>query len=295
MVENDEYFNDIKNDESFKSIFEEHQAEVIAYPLYGISSQIVINKFNLIPIKKNNINNITINFRQKQRLLLKSGICIKFLQKLLYNYSNNYKKIIKNVKSIISQRHYKGIKGKGEYFYNEAIKYFDNNTSVELDKNCMELLTKSALLQYNDAMLKLAYLLNNNNFNNKLSFQLYNTLADKGIAEAQYNVSFMFNNLEKQITYLTLAANQGYHHALSYLASKYEDGHYVEQDIDKAVELYTLAAQNGCGYSYYCIGRIYDFGFADVLPNKEKALKYYKLAMETDEYFTFYYDKLNNE
>ena len=157
----------------------------------------------------------------------------------------------------------------------------------------MELLTKSALLQYNDAMLKLAYLLNNNNFNNKLSFQIYNILADKDIAEAQYNISFMFNNLEKQIKYLTLAASQGYHHALSQLGSIYENGHGVERDIDKAVELYIIAGQNGCGYSYHCIGRIYDFGFADVLPDKEKALKYYKLAMETDEYFTFYYDKLN--
>jgi len=289
MVENDEYINDIKNDETFKPIFEEHQAELEAYPLYALSSQKIINNFS----RKNNIINITINFRQKQRLLLRSGMTIKLLQKLLCNYSNNPKKIIHSVKSIVSQRHYKGIKGKGEYFYKEANKYFDNNTSVELDKTCMELLTKSALLQYNDAMLKLAYLLNNNNFNNKLSFQLYNTLADKGIAEAQYNVSFMFNNLEKQIKYLTFSANQGYHHALSQLGSIYENGHGVERNIDKAVELYTLAGQNGCGYSYYCIGRIYDFGFADVLPDKEKALKYYKLAMETDEYFTFYYDKLN--
>ena len=289
MVENDEYFNDIKNDKTFKPIFEEHQAEVIAYPLYALSSQKIINNFS----RKNNITNITINFRQKQRLLLRSGMTIKFLQKLLCNYSYNYKKIIQNVKSIISQRHYKGIKGKGKYFYKEAIKYFDNNTSVELDKTCMELLNKSALLQYNDAMLKLAYLLNNNNFNNKLSFEIYHTLADKGIAEAQYNVSFMFNDTEKQITYLTLAANQGYHHALSQLGSMYENGRGIEQDINKAVKLYTIAGQNGCGYSYYCIGRIYDFGFADVLPNKEKALKYYKLAMKTDEYFTFYYDKLN--
>ena len=280
MVENNEYFNDIKNDETFKPIFEEHQAEVIAYPLYALSSQRIINNFS----RKNNITNITNitnNFRQKQKLLLRSGMTIKLLQKLLCNYSYDYRKIIQNVKSIISQRHYKGIKGKGEYFYKEAIKYFDNNTSVELDKTCMELLNKSALLQYNDAMLKLAYLLNNNNFNNKLSFEIYHTLADKGIAEAQYNVSFMFNDLEKQITYLTLAANQGYHHALSQLGSIYENGHGVEKDIDKAVELYTVAAQNGCGYSYYCIGRIYDFGFEDVLPNKEKALKYYKLAMKT--------------
>lgn len=288
MVEDNEYFDDIKNDETFKPIFEENQAEITAFPLYVRSSQLVINNFS----RKNNIINI-INFRQKQRLLLRSGMTIKLLQKLLYNYSNNPKKIIHSVKSIVSQRHYKGIKGKGKYFYNEARKYFDYNTSVELDKTCMNLLSKSALLQYNNAMLKLAYLLNNNNFNNKLSFEIYNILADKGIAEAQYNISFMFNDLEKQIKYLTFAADQGYHYALSQLGYIYENGHGVERNIDKAVELYTLAGQNGCAYSYHCIGRIYDFGFADVLPNKEKALKYYKLAMETDKYFTFYYNRLN--
>ena len=297
MVENDEYFNNIKNDETFKPIFEEHQAEVIAYPLYGISSQLVINNFS----RRNNITNITnitINFKQKQRLLLKSGMYIKLLQKLLCNYSYDYRKIIQNVKSIVSQRHYKGIKGKGKYFYNEAVKeavkYFDNNTCVELDKTYMELLSKSVLLLYNNAMLKLAYLLKNNNFNNKLSFEIYHTLADKGIAEAQYNISFMINDIEKKIKYLTLAADQGYHHALSQLGSMYENGYNVERDINKAIELYTLSGQNGCGYSYHCIGRIYDFGFADVLPDKEKTLKYYKLAMETDKYFTFYYDKLTN-
>ena len=81
--------------------------------------------------------------------------------------------------------------------------------------------------------------------------------------------------------------------AQSQLGSMYENGHHVERDIDKAVEWYTLSGQNGCGYSYYCIGRIYDFGFADVLVDKGKALKYYKLSMETDIYFTYYYDKLS--
>ena len=286
--ENDEYFNDIKKNQTFKTILEKHKAEVIAYPLYVTSSQIVINKFNkfnkfnAILIKK---INITINFKQK--LLLRSGMTIKLLQKLLCNYSYNYKKILQNVKSIVSQRHYKGIKGQGEYFYNEAMKY------VELNKTGMELLSKATLLAHDDAMLKLAYLLNNNNFNNKLSFQLYHTLADKGIAEAQYNISFMFNDSENKIKYLTIAAMQGYCMAQSQLGSMYENGHYVERDIDKAVEWYTLAGQNGCGYSYHCIGRIYDFGFADVLVDKGKALKYYKLAMETDIYFTYYYDKLS--
>ena len=165
MVEDNEYFDDIKNDKNFKSIFEENQAEIIAFPLYVTSSQLVINNFSKTNLTNlTNLINLIIYFRQKQRLLLRSGMTIKLLQKLLCNYSNNPKKIIQNVKSIISQRHYKGIKGKGEYFYKEAIKYFDNNTSIELNKTCIELLNKSTLLQYNDAMLKLAYLLNNTNF-----------------------------------------------------------------------------------------------------------------------------------
>ena len=286
-----EYFNDIKQDETFKSIF----AEIIAYPMYGISSQLVIKNLNKtfypIQIKWNQMSYTDIGFKQKQMLLVKSGICINLLQKLLCNYSNNYKKIIQNVKSIVSQRHYKG---KGEYFYKESIKCFTNN-NIDSYKTGIELLCKATLLTHYDAMLKLAYLLNNERFNNKLSFQLYSILALKGITEAEYNISFMFNDLPQQIEYLTIAANKGYCVAQSQLGSMYEKGCGVERDIDKSVEWYTLAGQNGCGYSYYCIGRIYDFGFTDVIVDKEKALKYYKLAMETDIYFTCYYDKLMNE
>ena len=52
-------------------------------------------------------------------------------------------------------------------------------------------------------------------------------------------------NIEKAIEYLTLAAEQGNDDAMYSLGELYENGSAVEQDLDEAVKFYKVAAENG--------------------------------------------------
>src|SRR5689334_7955004 len=74
----------------------------------------------------------------------------------------------------------------------------------------------------------------------------------KGNATAQYNLGFYYEygkgvakDLEKAVEFYTLAANQANAAAQYRLGICYQNGKGVVQDLKKAVEFYTLAANKG--------------------------------------------------
>ncbi|MDD3063871.1 MAG: tetratricopeptide repeat protein, partial [Massilibacteroides sp.] len=83
---------------------------------------------------------------------------------------------------------------------------------------------------------------------------------------------------EKAVYWYSIAAESGNNEAITELAQCYRDGKGVKKDVNKALELFKKAASNGYELAYGWIGSLYDYG--DLGPNYEEALKWYKKAVE---------------
>jgi hypothetical protein len=84
---------------------------------------------------------------------------------------------------------------------------------------------------------------------------------------------------EKAVELFTLAAEQGNADGQYYLGECYYDGDGVKLDYKKAVEWYTLAAEQGHGRAQRQLGSCYQYGNG-VKKNYEKAVYWYTLAAE---------------
>ena len=82
---------------------------------------------------------------------------------------------------------------------------------------------------------------------------------------------------EKAVEYYTLAADQGYASAQSNLGLMYSQGQGVNQSYEKAVELYIKAAEQGNAIALDNLGYMYENGFG-VEQSDEKAIEYYREA-----------------
>ena len=84
-------------------------------------------------------------------------------------------------------------------------------------------------------------------------------------------------NAEKAVEFYTLAANQGHQDAQFELARCYENGSGVVKNLEKAVEFYTLAANQGYRCAQYNLAQCYING-KGVAKNEAKAAELFTLA-----------------
>lgn len=116
----------------------------------------------------------------------------------------------------------------------------------------------------------------------KKSFQAAQSLADKGNAEYCFYAGRALidggtADTIAGIEWLTKAANKGYVDAIVRLGEYYRDGSYVDQDYNKALQLFQKAAAKGSATATYRIGGLYYRGNG-VNQDYAKALEWYEKA-----------------
>ena len=84
-------------------------------------------------------------------------------------------------------------------------------------------------------------------------------------------------DINKAIELYTASADAGYGAGQSNLAYLYLTGKGVEQDYSKAFELYSKSAEQATPAAFYGLGYLYQYG-CGVTADKEQALEYYTLA-----------------
>jgi len=92
-------------------------------------------------------------------------------------------------------------------------------------------------------------------------------LANKGMADAQYNLGVMYRrgegvtqDYEVAIEWFRLAAEQGNASAQSNLGAIYDQGRGVIRDPNAAFKWFKLAAEQGNNYSLFILGDMYEQG-----------------------------------
>jgi len=110
--------------------------------------------------------------------------------------------------------------------------------------------------------------------------------AEKGDAEAQYNLGFCYyvgrgvsEDYEKAFYWYTKAAERGHAEAQHCLGLCYAYGEGVPKDMAKAAHWYTKAAEQGHAEAQFRIGRCYDLG-TGIPVDKAKAANWYAKAAE---------------
>jgi TPR repeat protein len=118
------------------------------------------------------------------------------------------------------------------------------------------------------------------------SFQLYQSKANQGDAEAQFNLALLYySGVEvsqdcKQAAYwYTKAAEQGHVNAQYSLGNLYHDGNGIEnpQDYRQAVYWYTKAAEQGHVNAQYSLGHLFNYG-DEVQQDYKQAFYWYTKA-----------------
>ena len=96
------------------------------------------------------------------------------------------------------------------------------------------------------------------------ALKIYKSLADKGDADAQYNLGLMYDdgdgvkqNYNEAVKYYSLAAEQGDSHAQYNLGVLYYAGQGVLQNYTEAVKYLRLAAKQGTAPAQYNLGVMY--------------------------------------
>lgn len=88
-------------------------------------------------------------------------------------------------------------------------------------------------------------------------------------------------NYKSAALYFEKAAEMGHAQAQYYLATFYDGGCGVEQDLQKSFEWYTKSAEAGFYLAQFVLGQRYDLGLCDVEKNSELAVKWYSLAAKS--------------
>jgi TPR repeat protein len=125
------------------------------------------------------------------------------------------------------------------------------------------------------------------------SFQLNQSKANQGDANAQFNLALLYyhgvgtpQDSKQAVYWYTKAAEQGHVNAQYSLGSLYYDGYgeEVPQDSKQAVYWLTKAAEQGLGNAQYSLGHDYQYG--DEAPQDYKqAFFWYTKAAEQGHYF----------
>ena len=116
--------------------------------------------------------------------------------------------------------------------------------------------------------------------------------AKLGNVNAQYALGKLWldsgtGSPEQAVAWITKAADGGRAAAQYSLAKLYRDGEYVEQDVGKTVELFTLSAEQKNEYAAYQLGRIYLTG-QDVPKDVEAAIKWLSFSADLGNQFAQY-------
>ena len=119
------------------------------------------------------------------------------------------------------------------------------------------------------------------------SFSWYKKAADLGDPDAQYNVGIMYGNgdgipknYKLSFDMLKSSAESGNINALMSIANRYDAGSYgVNRDIERAFNLYSIAADIGYSEAQYNLGSMYEKGDG-TKKNEDKSIEWYtKSAM----------------
>jgi uncharacterized protein len=118
------------------------------------------------------------------------------------------------------------------------------------------------------------------------AFRLMKPLADKGNANAQTNLGFMYfsgqgipKNYAEAVKWYRRSAEQGHATAQFNLGLMYANGQGVPQDYAEAMKWYQKAAQQGYADAQSNIGFMYDHG-RGVPQDYAEAVKWYRRAAE---------------
>ena len=113
-------------------------------------------------------------------------------------------------------------------------------------------------------------------------------LAPKGLVVAQYNLGIMHahaqgvqQDYEKALEYFTMAAHQGYASAQYNVGVMYAHGMGVPRNDEKALKYYLLAARQGDASAQHNLGVMFAHGLGVPL-DYDQSLKYYRLAAQQD-------------
>ena len=87
------------------------------------------------------------------------------------------------------------------------------------------------------------------------------------------------NSQSAEIVRLEQRVHRGDHHAMTKLAARLQAGRGVRQDLSRAIDLYTVAAEAGVAEAQYNLGNIYLLG-EGVVPDEARALTFYKQAAD---------------
>ncbi len=126
-----------------------------------------------------------------------------------------------------------------------------------------------------------------------LSFQLNQSKANQGDADAQFNLALLYYNgtgtpqdTRYAIYWYKKAAVQGHVNAQYFLWKLYHNGHgeEVPQDPKKAVYWLTKAAEQGLVNAQYSLGHMYEYGDGGPQDYKQ-AFFWYTKAAEQGHYF----------
>ena len=124
------------------------------------------------------------------------------------------------------------------------------------------------------------------NENYAAAFPLLEKAAEKGHAEAQYELSKLYfgglgvtQDFTKAAKWTQKAAEQGVVMAQSFLGFLYISGQGVKQNYVEAVEWFQKASEQGGAYAQCCLGYIYENGLGVTQDNSE-AVKWYQKAAE---------------
>jgi TPR repeat protein len=116
------------------------------------------------------------------------------------------------------------------------------------------------------------------------AFKLLSPIADEGNVEAMYRMAIMLQNglgcqtsTEKAFTYMQSAAFKDYPLAQHAYGFMFFEGECTEKDIDKSIEWFTKAANQGLMGSATTLAMIYEEGKL-VPQDLEKSQYWYKKA-----------------
>ncbi len=118
--------------------------------------------------------------------------------------------------------------------------------------------------------------------------------AEKGSADAQYNLGILYNqgkgviqDYKMAVKYYQMAAAQGYGCGQSALGLCYLNGEGVSQDENMAVKYYQMAAEQRLPIAQYSLGLCYANG-KGVMQNSKKAVKYFQMAADQGDAYIQY-------
>ena len=116
------------------------------------------------------------------------------------------------------------------------------------------------------------------------ALNLWQPLAERGDAAAQYNLGLMYDNgqgvaqdYKAAVKWYTAAAEQGLAKAQSNLGVMYDNGQGVAQDYKAAMKWYTAAAEQGNANAQSNLGVMYEYGIG-VIQSFVKAHALYNIA-----------------